>query len=85
LQVGLSREIDVIAIDPTTFGPRAAKLTYACIAEEKMEVPAGKFTAWHYTANEDHFWADRNGAVLLYQTPAGDMMKLARYRRIERR
>ena len=85
LQVGQSREIDTIVIDPTTFVPRAAKSKYTCVAEEEIEVPAGKFTAWHYTVDEDKFWADRNGVVLLYQAASGDTMKLARYRRIERR
>jgi len=85
LQVGQSREVDAILIDSTTFAPHAAKLKYTCVAEEKIEVPAGQFAAWHYTANDDHFWADRNGVVLLYQTATGDTMRLARYRRIERR
>ncbi len=85
LQVGQSREVDAVVIDPTTFAPRAAKLKYACATEERIDVPAGNFAAWHYTANEDNFWADRSGVVLLYQTGAGGTMKLARYRRIERR
>ena len=85
LQVGQSRKVDVIGIDPTAFIPSAAKQTFRCVAEEKTEVPAGKFSAWHYTAGENHFWADRNGVVLLFQNAAGDATKLARYRRIERR
>ncbi len=85
LQVGQSRELDAIVIDEGTFAPRAAKLKYTCIAEEQVEVPAGKFAAWHYTENESNFWADRNGVVLLYETATGDTSKLARYRRIERR
>jgi hypothetical protein len=85
LQVGQSREVDAILIDPGTLAPRAAKLKYTCVAEEETEVPAGKFAAWHYTEGETQFWADRNGVVLLYQVATGDAMKLARYRRIERR
>jgi hypothetical protein len=85
LQVGQSREVDVIVIDPTTFVPRAAKQTFSCVAEENIEVPAGKFSAWQYKEGENQFWADRNGVVLLYQAASGDTIKLARYRRIERR
>ena len=85
LQVGQSLELDTITIDPATLVPHAAKQTYTCVAEEKITVPAGQFAAWHYTQGENQFWADRNGVVLLYQTSAGDAMKLARYRRIERR
>ena len=85
LQVGQSREVAAIAIDPTTFIPSAATQTFSCVAEEKIQVPAGKFSAWHYTVGENHFWADRNGVVLLYQNAAGDAINLARYRRIEHR
>jgi hypothetical protein len=91
LQVGQSQPVDLIAIDASTLAPRAEKRTLHCVAEEKVEVPAGKFSAWHYTAktdgseSEDHFWADRNGVVLSYQTADGETMKLTRYRRIERR
>ncbi len=85
LQVGQSREVDVIVIDPSTFVPSAAKRTFSCAAEEKIEVPAGKYTTWQYKEGENQFWADRNGVVLLYQNAAGDATKLARYRRIERR
>ncbi len=85
LQVGQSREVDGIAIDPTSFIPSAAKRTFSCAAEEKVEVPAGKYNTWQYKEGENQFWADRNGVVLLYQSAAGDAIKLARYRRIERR
>jgi hypothetical protein len=85
LQVGKSLELDTVTIDPATLVPHAAKQTYTCAAEEKITVPAGHFAAWHYTQGENQFWADRNGVVLLYQSAAGDAMKLARYRRIERR
>ncbi|MDE3091421.1 MAG: putative glycolipid-binding domain-containing protein [Chloroflexota bacterium] len=91
LQVGKSQDADAIWIDPKTFTPRAAKSKYTCIGEEKIEVPAGKYSAWHYSVQSDgaealdHLWADRNGVVLLYQSALGDAAKLARYRRIERR
>ena len=85
LQVGKSIELDVVIIDPATLAPRAAKQTYACAAEEKITVPAGPYASWRYTQGENQFWADRNGVVLQYQSAAGDAMKLARYRRIERR
>jgi hypothetical protein len=91
LQVGRSHEVDVIVIDLPTLEPRADRQKYVCTAEEKIEVPAGSFSAWHYTTStnsaqsENHFWADRHGIVLLCQTADGDVMKLARYRRIEPR
>ncbi len=98
LQVGQAREVDALVINLLTLEPRAVKQTYTCVAEEKIQVPAGNFSAWRYTvqtAREDasspsapadnNFWADRHGIVLLYQSASGDEMKLARYRRIERR
>ena len=85
LQVGKSLEIDAVGIEQSTFVPHSAKQSYLCVAEEKIKVPAGQYAAWHYTRGEDQFWADRNGVVLLYQSATGDAMKLARYRRIERR
>lgn len=85
LQVGQAREVDAIAIDPATLAPHAVKQKYTCLAEEKIEVPAGQFSAWRYTEGENQFWADRNGIVLLYQAATGDTIKLARYRRVERR
>ena len=85
LQVGKSLELDTVSIDPATFVPHAAKQTYTCVAEEKLTVPAGQYAAWRYSQGENQFWADRNGVVLQYQSATGDTMKLARYRRIERR
>lgn len=98
LQVGQSRDVDVVVINLLTLEPRAAKQRYACAAEEKIQVPAGNFSAWRYTVQtvredtgspnppaENNFWADRHGIVLLYQSASGDEVKLARYRRIERR
>lgn len=91
LQVGKSVTADVIAIDAASLAPAAVKRTIRCVGEEKTEVPAGKYSAWHYSiqtegaAGEDQFWADRNGVVLLFQTAGGDSIKLARYRRIDRR
>jgi hypothetical protein len=74
---------------------RAAKQNYSCAAEEKVEVPAGKFSGWRYTVRtvredggtqaENSFWADRHGIVLRYASASGDEIRLARYRRIERR
>ncbi len=91
LPVGQSREVDAVSIDFGTLEPRAVKLTFACVAEEKFEVPAGKFAAQHYTVKtggaegEDNIWTDRNGIVLQYQSANGDVAELTRYRRIERR
>lgn len=95
LQVGQSCETDAVTIDLPTLEPRAVKQKYVCAAEEKTKVPAGSFSAWHYTMHtertdapapeENHFWADRHGIVLLYQSADGAVMKLARYRRIEQR
>ena len=85
LQVGQSREVDVIAIDPTTFVPSAAQRAFTCAVEEKVDVPAGKYSAWQYKEGENQFWADRNGIVLQYQNAAGEVIQLARYRRIDRR
>ncbi|HEX7588015.1 MAG TPA: putative glycolipid-binding domain-containing protein [Anaerolineae bacterium] len=85
LQVGKSLELDTVTIDSVTLVPRATKQSYTCVAEEKINVPAGSYAAWHYTQGENKFWADRNGVVLLYQSATGDATKLARYRRIERR
>ncbi len=98
LQVGQSRDVDAVVINLLTLEPRAVRQTYACAAEEKIQVPAGNFSAWHYTVQtahedvsspsapaENNFWADRHGIVLLYQSASGDEVKLARYRRIERR
>jgi hypothetical protein len=91
LQVGQSREVDAIVVEPATLEPRAVKQIYACVGDEKVEVAAGKFSAWHYTVRasdaqaENHFWADRQGVVLLYQLADGIGMRLTRCRRIERR
>lgn len=91
LPVGQSREVDAVSIDFGTLEPRAVKLTFACVAEEKTEVPAGNFSAQHYTAKtggaegEDNIWTDRNGIVLRFQAANGDVANLTRYRRIERR
>jgi hypothetical protein len=85
LQVGKSLEIDTVTIDHATFVPNSAKHAYVCVAEEKIQVPAGQYAAWRYAQGENQFWADRNGVVLMYQSANGDVMKLARYRRIERR
>jgi hypothetical protein len=85
LQVGKSLDVDTVTIDSDTLVPHAAKQSYTCIAEEKITVPAGQYAAWHYSQGENQFWADRNGVVLLYQSATGDAIKLARYRRIERR
>ena len=90
LQIGQSREVDAVRIDPQTLEPRAVKQTYTCVAEEKIAVPAGGFSARRYTlttdggADEDSFWVDRHGIVLLYQSANGDATKLTHYRRIER-
>jgi hypothetical protein len=85
LQVGKSLEIDTVTIDQATFVPHTEKQSYTCVAEEKITVPARQYAAWHYTRGQDQFWADRNGVVLMYQSTSGGAMKLARYRRIERR
>lgn len=90
LQVGQSTEVDAVDIDGTTLEPRAARHQYACVAEESIETPAGKFSAWHYTLRveaepETHFWADRHGTLLLWQAADSHVAKLTRYRRIERR
>lgn len=53
LQVGQSRECDAVLIDGTTLEPRAVKQHYTCLGEEKVEVPAGKFSAWHYTVRTE--------------------------------
>ncbi len=89
LQVGQSHAVDAVQIDLATFEPRVVKQTFSCTAEEKVEVPAGKFSAWHYTVrtegteSENQFWADRHGIVLSFQSAGGGEMKLARYRRFE--
>ncbi len=95
LQVGQSSSFNVVYIDTPTLEPQSVTQKYACIAEEKIVVPAGTFSAWHYTMHteregasaqpaENNFWADRHGIVLLYQAADGLTMKLARYKRIER-
>lgn len=95
LQVGKAADVETIVLNLLTLEPRAAKQNYTCAAEEQVEVPAGKFSAWRYTVQtarddagtptENSFWADRHGTVLRYVSASGDEAKLARYRRIERR
>ena len=95
LPVGKSSDIETVVLNLLSLEPRAAKQNYACTAEEKVEVPAGNFSAWRYTLRtiredggaptENNFWADRNGIVLRYTSASGDETTLARYRRIERR
>ncbi len=91
LQVGQSREVNAIVIDPLTLEPRALKQTWLCVGDEKIEIAAGKFSAWLYTirtadtAVEDRLWADRQGVVLRYEAAQGEGTRLTRYRRIERR
>ncbi len=95
LLVGKSSDVETVVLNLFTLEPRPAKQNYACAAEEQVEVPAGKFSAWHYTVRtaredggaptENSFWADRHGTVLRYASASGDEVKLARYRRIERR
>ncbi|MCL4394632.1 MAG: hypothetical protein M1482_07490 [Chloroflexi bacterium] len=92
LQVGQSSpEIDAIAIDGSTLVARTAKRQVSCVAEEKIEVPAGEFVAWRYSIKtadsqaQDEFWADRNGIVLLFKGADGHVAKLLRRRRVERR
>lgn len=97
LQVGQSQTVDAVLVTPQSLEPRRAKQVYTCVAEEKVEVPAGAFSAWHYTVRtgdeanapaegpEVHFWADRHGIVLLQQEQDGREVKLTRYRRTDRR
>ncbi len=108
LQVGQTQPIDAVEVTAPTLEPRMRKLVYTCLNEEKIQVPAGSFSAWHYVRKESndegktegapasdteaqpvsietHFWADRHGIVLLEQRPDGDVVRLARYRRTERR
>lgn len=91
LQVGQTAEVDAVRIAIPELEPRRVKLKYVCVAEESIEIPAGKFSAWHYTVGTDgesaesHFWADRNGIVLQYRYGNGDETKITRYRRIDRR
>lgn len=95
LLVGKAADVETVVLNLLTLEPRAAKQNYACAAEERVEVPAGKFSAWRYavrTARDDggaptenSFWADRHGTVLRYASASGDEVKLSHYRRIERR
>lgn len=92
LPVGSARDLDVIFVEPTALVPTAERQRYECLAEEKVPVPAGTFPAVKYrmtypgkeNAGIYDFWADHAGIVLLYQLPEGEI-KLARYRRNERR
>lgn len=95
LLVGKSADVETVVLNLLTLDARAAKQNYACAAEEAVEIPAGKFSAWRYTVTtlredggaptENSFWADRQGIVLRYASASGDEIKLARYRRIDRR
>ena len=91
LQVGQSREVDAVRIPLPALEPHAVKLKYTCVGEEQLEIPAGRFSAWHYTASapdnpaESHLWADRNGIILQHRSAEGTETKLTRYRRIDRR
>ena len=92
LPVGASRDLDVIFVQPDSLVPAAVKQRYECLVEEKVQVQAGSYRALKYqltlpaeaTARAYEFWADHAGIVLLYQSQS-DEIRLARYRRIERR
>jgi hypothetical protein len=82
----------VVFVEPATLIPRAVKQKYAAVAEEKISVPVGSFSAWRYElsypdqaeAPTHTFWADAHGIVLKYD--AGDEQTvLTHYRRVERR
>ncbi len=91
LQVGQFRDVNGVEVVLPSLEPRPAKAHYECTAEEKVSVPAGEFSAWHYTRRVQDdgpatdYWADRHGIILLVRTPDGAETRLARYRRIERR
>ncbi len=91
LQVGQSRDADGVEITLPTLEPRAVKAHYECTAEEKVAVPSGEFSTWHYTRRAQDaetasdYWADRHGIVLQARSADGSETKLTHYRRIERR
>ncbi len=92
LPVGASRDLDVIFIETDTLVPTADKQRYECLAEEKLQVPAGNYSALKYRMTHPdeensqayEFWADHAGIVLLYQGPNNEIKQI-RYRRVERR
>jgi hypothetical protein len=48
LNVGDARELDVIFIEPESLVPTADRQRYTFVAEEKIQVPAGNFSAQKY-------------------------------------
>lgn len=54
LLVGQSQPVDTVRVKMPTLEPSLVKLVYTCLKEEKIEVPAGSFSAWHYVRTEIH-------------------------------
>ncbi len=92
LPFGQTRELDVIFVRVPSLEAITERQSYEALAEEKIEVPAGEFSALKYhmtrigveNAVANQFWADHHGVPLLYR--GGDLeMKLTHYRRHEAR
>ncbi len=92
LPVGSSRDLEVVFVEPESLIPVYDKQRYECLAEDKVEVPAGNFPSVKYrmthpdkeNSRTNEFWADRQGIILRYVSD-GDEIRLMRYRRNERR
>lgn len=95
LQVGASRDLDVVFIPSDSLTPTADVQKYECLAEERGQSPAGAFPGFKYRmthpqregARVNEFWADRHGIIVDYRSRNGTLseFKLARYRQVARR
>ncbi|HEY6042858.1 MAG TPA: hypothetical protein VIX58_12070 [Anaerolineae bacterium] len=82
---GNSSELETIVIQPGSLAPTIEKQTWSARGEDKVQVPAGEFSALKFemsnASGTTQIWSDSHGTILRLAAPDGSQVQLASYLR----